>query len=172
MMPAFLNLHFLILSWLIHNMKHYLLFLFILPLLLFALPDKHSSKDSSHSSGVVGAGLTGAGHTGVVLKAAGHKGAMHTGDVHIEVSSGCKDRSNKANKACAKHKCLKHHKDDSFPSGGIPAPVCSIPLFAVLSQPEDFRFSAPAALASHLVFQTVNLLSPDLEQDPHPPRYS
>lgn len=166
-MSAFLNLHFLFLSWLIHNMKHYLLFLFILPLLLLALPEEYSSKGSSPSSGVIGAVQTGAGLPDAVLTAADHRG-----DLHTEVSSGCRNKANKAKKACKKRKCLKHHKEDSSPSGGVPASVCSISLFAVLSQPEDIRFSAPVALANHQEFHTVILLSPDLEQDPHPPRFS
>ena len=166
-MPAFLNLHFLILSWLIHNMKPYLLFLFILPLLLFVLPDEHSLKGSSHSIGMVDAVQTGAGLPNAVLT-----GADHRGDLHTEVSSGCRNKTNKAKKACTKRKCLKHHKENSSPSGGVPASVCSISLFAVLSQPEDIRFSAPVALANHHSFHTLILLSPDLEQDPHPPRYS
>lgn len=171
-MPAFLNLHFLILSWLIHNMKPYLLYLFILSFLLLALPDEHSSESSSHSSIEGSAIQMETMYTGALLTAADHSGDLYTGTVHTEVSSGYRNKTNKAKKICTKRKCLKHHKEDSSPSGGVPAPVCSISLFAVLNQPEDFRFSAPATLASHRAFHSLILLSPDLEQDPHPPRYS
>ncbi|WP_040396469.1 hypothetical protein [Cesiribacter andamanensis] len=173
-------------------MKSYLLVLFVLPFLLFALPTEAGLPTSGPGRGInsslpgsslffgaahagavpTGAVHTGAVHTGAVPQGAALKDAMPTAATQLEGSSSCQKSSKGAKKPCTKRKCLKHHHQDPAPAGSVPASVCSQLLVAVVHQPEALCLIPPVRATRSGSFYRAHLTAPALELEPRPPRFS